>query len=104
QICSTQQVEDWTVVRDTAMHEPYAYYLPRDNLWIGYDDLDSIKLKAEYATSLGLAGAFVWSIDLDDFTGACHGKPFALINTITENMGTKLMTSPGPIMENLLHS
>ena len=39
--------------------------------YVSYDDLKSVRAKAEYASKTGLAGVMVWSIDTDDFRGAC---------------------------------
>ena len=50
--------------------------------WIGYDDEASLAIKAEFANHLGLAGAFVWSIDTDDFNGENSDEPFPLMKTI----------------------
>ncbi|KAK9891189.1 hypothetical protein WA026_013505 [Henosepilachna vigintioctopunctata] len=53
----------------------------KDNQWIGYDDIESIKLKTEYAKSLGLQGFMVWSLDTDDFLGICGSGKYPLINS-----------------------
>ncbi|XP_013385002.1 chitinase-3-like protein 1 [Lingula anatina] len=37
--------------------------------WIGYDDAQSIALKTKYVLDNGLAGAMIWALDMDDFTG-----------------------------------
>merc|ERR1711962_1850502 len=39
---------DWTVVRNEYISAPYAY---KDSIWIGFDDEESIRLKAQYALS-----------------------------------------------------
>jgi chitinase len=43
QICASVTKDDWTVVqpKKDAMG-PYAY---KENQWVGYDDIDSVKLK-----------------------------------------------------------
>ena len=43
-------------------------------------------IQAEYAMSMNLGGAMVWSMATDDFHGICDGKPFSLIKTIKEAM------------------
>ena len=59
---------------------PYAF---KDDQWVGYDDQQSIKLKCEYAVKRKLAGAMIWSMDLDDFSGAfCGEGKFPLLATI----------------------
>ena len=33
----------------------------QDNIWIGFDDEESIRLKAQYALSRNLAGVMFWN-------------------------------------------
>ncbi len=47
----------WTVAYDDFQKVPYAY---KGNQWVGYDDQNSIKLKAEYAVSKNLGGIMFW--------------------------------------------
>lgn len=42
QICTAQKEGGWTVVRDPCYQAPYAY---KNNLWIGYDDVESLTVK-----------------------------------------------------------
>lgn len=42
-------------------------YVKRGDQWIGYEDPISMKIKAAYIRSNGLAGISLWSLDLDDF-------------------------------------
>jgi GH18 family chitinase len=44
---------------------PYLYN-EADGIWIGYDDAESLKVKAEYAKSLGLRGALIWDVSFDN--------------------------------------
>lgn len=82
----------WTVVVDPFYMSPYAY---KGNQWIGYDDQQSLKTKAQYAASKGLGGAMVWSVETDDFHGTCHGNPFILVKTIFETLnGPIIYPSP----------
>jgi len=86
----------WTIVRDPYYQAPYAY---KGSLWIGYDDQESMKAKAEYAAYMNLGGAMVWSIETDDFHGTCDGKPFSLIKTIIEAINGPIVipTTPAPL-------
>jgi len=43
---------------------PYAFH---KNQWVGFDDVDTIAYKSEYVKKLGLGGAMIWALDLDDF-------------------------------------
>ncbi|XP_072028016.1 chitinase-3-like protein 1 [Amphiura filiformis] len=45
---------------------PHAYSATE---WVGYENPDSITLKAEYILANNLGGAMVWALDLDDFKG-----------------------------------
>ncbi|KAI3356870.1 hypothetical protein L3Q82_003515 [Scortum barcoo] len=44
-------------------------YATKDNLWVGYDNKESLKTKVSYLKQNNFGGAFVWSLDLDDFKG-----------------------------------
>ena len=39
-------------------------------------------LQANYVHRLGLAGAFIWSVELDDFAGICKQGKYPLLSTI----------------------
>ncbi|XP_018916542.2 uncharacterized protein Cht6 isoform X2 [Bemisia tabaci] len=75
---------------------PYAY---KGNQWVGYDDEDIVKLKAQYVNEKGLGGIMFWSIDNDDFRGQCHSRPYPLIEAGKE----ALYGSAGP-SNNLISS
>ena len=47
--------------------------------------------------SKGLAGAMIWSLETDDFTGSCNGIPFILLKTIVSTLnGGVIPTPPTP--------
>ncbi|PNF23034.1 hypothetical protein B7P43_G09842 [Cryptotermes secundus] len=77
EICENLQSDGWKVEHPNrnAMG-PYAY---KGNQWVGYDDIDIVKLKSQYVSENGLGGIMFWSIDNDDFRGKCHGRPYPLI-------------------------
>jgi chitinase len=50
------------IVFDAASSSAYAV---RGNQWIGFDNLQSIQKKLEFARSRCMGGVMVWSIDLD---------------------------------------
>ncbi|XP_047998766.1 putative chitinase 1 [Leguminivora glycinivorella] len=54
-------------------------YANKDLFWVGYDNPNTIKAKAQYAKNTGLAGIMYWAIDLDDFSGTC-GDKFPLVS------------------------
>ncbi|XP_029363345.1 chitotriosidase-1-like [Echeneis naucrates] len=57
---------------DAKIHEipdqkvPYATV---DDQWVGFDDLASLTTKVNYLKNNDFGGAFIWSLDLDDFSG-----------------------------------
>nr|AFC60660.1 chitinase [Pandalus japonicus] len=94
EICANMMTHDWTIVHDPAMNEPYAYCLQLNNIWMSYEDPDSVALKAQYALDKGLAGCMVWSVETDDFHGKCHGEPFPLMTSIVETLNGGPLTDP----------
>ena len=35
--------------------------------WVGYDDVEQIRLKSEMVKKYGYGGGMIWALDLDDF-------------------------------------
>lgn len=79
EICELQKTTPMTRVWETSQKAPYAYY---DDQWISYDDVESIKVKTEYAITRNLGGVMVWSIETDDFRGICNLGRFPLLSTV----------------------
>lgn len=69
---------EWTRVWDDEQKNPYRY---NGNNWIGYDDMDSICAKVQYAKSQGVGGVMIWAIDGDDVHGDC-GETQALLKNV----------------------
>ncbi|KAF2365040.1 Glycoside hydrolase family 18 catalytic domain [Trinorchestia longiramus] len=94
EICEllTQEGIRWTIRRHREHQVPYVY---RDNVWIAYDDAQSLAAKMELARSRALGGVFVWAVDTDDFRGRCGGGKFPLLTQVNEEM-TKLTRSSIP--------
>lgn len=61
-------------------------YATKGNQWVGYDDRESVRIKVQYLKNRRLAGAMVWALDLDDFTGTFCGQnlKFPLTSAIKE--------------------
>ncbi|XP_055510988.1 acidic mammalian chitinase-like isoform X2 [Leucoraja erinacea] len=75
-------------------------YAVKDHIWLGYDNLRSIKVKVDWLKERKYGGVLVWTIDYDDLHGHCQrgsnpvlvyinqlftassGKRFALIAAI----------------------
>nr|AIF74556.1 mytichitin 2 [Mytilus coruscus] len=71
----------------------YAY--SRDQR-VGYDIVQSVKIKAKYIKEKGLGGAMFWALDLNDFKGdACNEDVYPLISAVKNELTTK--DSPTPI-------
>lgn len=83
EVCEKLQFERWNRCWDSDQQVPYAY---SGNQWVGYDDPESVELKATFIKQLGLAGGMVWSIETDDFLGKC-GETFALLSTLNRVLG-----------------
>ncbi|KAL5291958.1 CHIA.2 family protein [Megaselia abdita] len=87
----------WNVVWDNEQRVPYAY---RGIQWVGYDNVQSIGEKVNYALSKNLAGVMIWSIETDDFRGDCGDGQYPLLNKAfsTVNGGTvNPPVTPSPV-------
>lgn len=95
EICEAFQrsPQSWTIVRDPDYLAPYAY---NDRQWVGYDDQQSLALKAQFAKSMGLGGMMMWSIETDDFLGRCHGEKYPLLNTIKRTLSGESLPPARP--------
>ncbi|KAH8251500.1 hypothetical protein KR038_006505, partial [Drosophila bunnanda] len=80
EICSYIRQRGWNVVRDArGRMGPYAYL--RDQ-WVSFDDAPMIRHKSEYVKAMGLGGAMIWALDLDDFKNDCGCESYPLLKTI----------------------
>ena len=71
------------------------------NQWVSYDDQDMIRHKSEYVRRMGLGGAMVWALDLDDFRNVCGEGHYPLMNTIKEVMASQNQTYDGELAVDL---
>ncbi|VDP30238.1 unnamed protein product [Heligmosomoides polygyrus] len=55
-----------------------------DKLWLSFEDVRSVKAKANYAKSLEIAGIMVYHIGSDDVYGTCGNGTFPLLTAIKE--------------------
>ncbi|KAH1012329.1 hypothetical protein HUJ05_011505 [Dendroctonus ponderosae] len=51
------------------------------DMWMTYDNEETVASKTKYVLESGLGGIMVWSIDTDDFLGL-HGNKFSLLSSI----------------------
>lgn len=75
EICEYIRNLGYEYVWDEEQSVPYIYM---DNQWIGFDDYRSITKKTEWMINNSLAGAMMWSLDLDDFNNICKSGKFPL--------------------------
>lgn len=72
--------ENTTLVWDNEQSVPFAY---NEKQWIGFDDTRSLKSKTDWLKEEGFNGIFIYSVDMDDFTGAaCGSGKFPLLKSI----------------------
>ncbi|XP_076074812.1 chitinase-3-like protein 1 [Mytilus galloprovincialis] len=85
EICQLQKDGQGKIYRDEEQMVPY--YVKGD-LWIGYDDEDSVRTKAEWIAREGYGGSMVWSLSLDDFSKTCSSSlvPFPLTHALSSTL------------------
>lgn len=59
-----------TYVWDDEMKVPYAI---AGDQWVGFDDERSLRNKMHWLKNNSYAGAMIWTVDMDDFTGTICG-------------------------------
>lgn len=60
-------------------------------MWVGFDDERSIEEKMLWLNQNGYAGAMVWTIDMDDFTGQCAGIKYPLLHVMANHLYGKVI-------------
>ncbi|GFR87630.1 acidic mammalian chitinase [Elysia marginata] len=81
EICEHVIQDGWNVEWIDEQKAPYAY---GQGEWVGFDSPDSFYIKAVTVLQEGLAGSFIWSVEMDDFKGHCGGPKYPLIRTVYE--------------------
>ncbi|XP_038167327.1 chitinase-like protein 4 [Arvicola amphibius] len=66
---------------------PYAF---KNTDWVGYDNVMSFQIKAQWLMENNLGGAMVWPLDMDDFTGSfCNKGKFPLTFTLKKYLNVQ---------------
>ncbi len=68
---------EWTKSPGDSKRGPYAH---SRNQWVGYDDVEMVRRKAQFVAEEGYGGATLWTIDLDDFNNLCCQGVNPLLN------------------------
>jgi len=84
----------WTDTIDGCYKAPYTINGP---YWIGYDNPESIALKAQMANYRGLGGIMVFGLDLDDFKGK-FGESYPITKTAKRIMDSGKSLAPEDII------
>ena len=75
QICKNNWNRSWIESKKV----PYKY---QGNQWVGYDDTQSVAIKARYSKDQNLGGVMIWSLENDDYSGSCEEGTFPLTRTV----------------------
>nr|AAB68960.1 chitinase [Onchocerca volvulus] len=55
--------------------------------WYGYDNEETIRMKMRWLKEKGYGGAFIWTLDFDDFKGtSCGEGPYPLLSAINHEL------------------
>lgn len=91
EICSDKTL--WTNrTMDTVGREVYSWN--EQGTWVSFDDAEVFYEKCGYIGGYGLAGAAIWSLDLDDSTGSfCNAGTYPLTKAMSSCMSLIQMQS-----------
>ncbi|XP_026668803.1 probable chitinase 10 isoform X2 [Ceratina calcarata] len=81
EICDNVINKGWSAIKD-----PENLRANKGDQWVSYEDVSSIKRKAEFVRHLNLAGAMVWSLDLDDFNQQCGCGKYPLTTALGQGI------------------
>lgn len=85
EICDRIKSHGWRKGREVS-HKSGPFATLNDQ-WVGFEDSDSIEMKANYILEQGFGGAAAWTIDLDDFSNRCCSESFPLLHAINRAFG-----------------
>ncbi|XP_055607300.1 endochitinase-like [Uranotaenia lowii] len=88
--------DGWKMGRDPEGKIPYA---TKNDQWVGYDDVESLKDKVKLVKGKKLGGVMVYALDMDDFKGVCGNKRYPLTSFISAEMKKSHGGSSSDIIE-----
>ncbi|CAO1327076.1 unnamed protein product [Diamesa hyperborea] len=71
-------------------------YKVSDNQWVGYDDVESISIKAKYSKDQRLGGVMIWALGNDDYANTCGQGTFPLTRAVSRIIMGNEVISSGP--------
>ncbi|XP_055681662.1 acidic mammalian chitinase-like [Lutzomyia longipalpis] len=86
ELCEKQLTEQWEEHWDDEQLVPYT---TRGDQWIGYDNEESLRIKANYVRRYKLGGIMVGNIENDDYLGICGKGLFPLLREINRALEDK---------------
>jgi chitinase len=85
EICDNIRTKQWVKGFDQSKKSgPYA---SDGKQWVGYDDVEMVRIKTRYAANEGFGGVAAWTVDLDDFNNRCCFESSPLLKAINREIG-----------------
>lgn len=81
EICDLLKKKLLTPYTDPECKCSYAY---NDDIWVSYDDVQSVSQKASWIVRNNFNGILIWELGMDDWKGAYSEKPMPLFSAIYE--------------------
>ncbi|CAF4129213.1 unnamed protein product [Adineta steineri] len=89
EVCLLQADSQWK--KNTVLDGSESGYMYKDRDWVSYDSLENIQKRAAYVVANNLGGLFVWSLDMDDFSGIfCQNGSYPFIKNSLSLLPTNM--------------
>nr|AAB68959.1 chitinase [Acanthocheilonema viteae] len=86
--------------KETVDKKSVGAYMVKGDQWHGYDNEETIKIKMKWLKEEDYGGAFMWTLDFDDFKGTSCGKgPYPLLNAINNGLESEQTPSTRAVPE-----